>query len=271
MNQKIKDFELILEENQNEHIESIKNMKMEIENYKKNQHEHEKIFDILNYFFKKMQTYFVTNDQQVNQVNKQIDHKTIQNRLIDLENFIIKLINDKTAVQQKYSKVLDIQSKLTQSDSLDNSQYHLENVKKLNEKIYDLTDENNCLREQLNIIVKKEKKKNKSDKHLEKHKSHNSKDISTNNKDDSINMNMNFNKTDKENIFANNYIKEEKHLLNKNSKQNLKTINCIKEEDDLIKEKSSALLDNYKTLEQRVIELEKELKISILLSFNRLY
>ena len=35
MNQKVRDFELILDENQNEHIESIKNLKIDLENYKK--------------------------------------------------------------------------------------------------------------------------------------------------------------------------------------------------------------------------------------------
>ncbi len=59
MNQKIRDFEIILDENQNEHIDSIKNMKMELECYKKNHFEFEKFLDIMNYFFKKIQTYYV--------------------------------------------------------------------------------------------------------------------------------------------------------------------------------------------------------------------
>ena len=58
MNQKIRDFELILDENQNEHIDSIKGIKLELENYKKKHYEFEKFLDIMNYFFKKIQTYY---------------------------------------------------------------------------------------------------------------------------------------------------------------------------------------------------------------------
>jgi hypothetical protein len=57
MNQKVKDFETILDENQNEHIDSIKNMKLELESFKKKQFEHEKFLEIMNYFFKKIQSY----------------------------------------------------------------------------------------------------------------------------------------------------------------------------------------------------------------------
>ncbi len=58
LNQKTRDFELILDENQNEHIESIKAIKLELENYKKKHYEFEKFLDIMNYFFKKIQTYY---------------------------------------------------------------------------------------------------------------------------------------------------------------------------------------------------------------------
>ena len=61
MNQKIKDFELILDENSNEHIESIKSLKMELERYKIMNNEHEKFYEILNYFLKKMNSFYNTH------------------------------------------------------------------------------------------------------------------------------------------------------------------------------------------------------------------
>lgn len=68
MNQKIRDFELILDENQNEYIESIKGIKLELENYRKKHIEYEKFLDIMNYFFKKMQTYYNSLKKNKSQV-----------------------------------------------------------------------------------------------------------------------------------------------------------------------------------------------------------
>jgi hypothetical protein len=75
MNQKIRDFELILDENQNEHIESIKGIKLELENYKKKQIEYEKFLDIMNYFFKKMQTYYQSLGKNKTQVGVNHNNK----------------------------------------------------------------------------------------------------------------------------------------------------------------------------------------------------
>ena len=245
MNQKIRDFELILDENQNEHIESLKNLKLELENYKITHLEFEKLFDILNYFFKKIQYYIggskpnqgnseVQQNQQSTYKRINIESKQLQNKLIDIENFIVKLINEKTALNQKYSKILDIQSKLTQSESLDNSQFHLETVKKLNEKIYDLTDENNCLKEEMKSISSSIKK------------------VRTNKSDEKEKVGM---LNEKDNIFINNMIKE--NIIKKEKEKEQGDINYSS-----VRDESQFLADNYKTLECRVLELEKELKLS---------
>ena len=81
--------------------------------------------------------------------NKEKDFNWIQNSLIELENFIIKLVNEKNTLQLKYHKILNMNSKLTQGESLDTS--YIENFKKMNEQIFDLTDENKYLKEQLEI------------------------------------------------------------------------------------------------------------------------
>ena len=59
------------------------------------------------------------------------------------------------------------------------------------------------------------------------------------------------------NIFTNNYIKEHCRK-NSGNKNNFKTV----AENDYTGNASKGVADNYKTLEQRVIELEKELRMS---------
>jgi hypothetical protein len=255
MNQKIRDFELILDENQNEHVESIKSMKLDLDHLKIQQNEGEKLCDILNYFFKKIRSYYPQNKRE-NQLNTSLNHSTLsteeniynknnksydikllQNKLIELENFIVKILNDKTVLSQKFSKILDIQSKITQSESMENSQFQIENIKKLNEKIYDLTDENKYLKSQL--------ENNKTDY-------------------DNISRGEEIPKNDKENVFRNNFTKENNNLHNDESliqmadKSLITTHNNINSADLKIN-----IGDNLRTLEQRVIELEKELKKSI--------
>jgi hypothetical protein len=255
MNQKIRDFELILDENQNEHVESIKSMKLELDHLKIQQNEGEKLCDLLNYFFKKIRSYYQQNKREnqpntslnhsalsteeniYNKNNKSYDIKLLQNKLIELENFIIKILNDKTGLSQKFSKILDIQSKITQSESIENSQFQIENIKKLNEKIYDLTDENKYLKSQL--------ENNKTEY-------------------DNISRGEEIPKNDKENVFRNNFTKENINLHNDESlihmadKSLTTTHNNINSADLKIN-----IGDNLRTLEQRVIELEKELKKSM--------
>lgn len=56
MNQKIKDFEIILDENTNDYLQQIKYYKDEIEKFRLRQVEQEKFCDVLNYFFTKIST-----------------------------------------------------------------------------------------------------------------------------------------------------------------------------------------------------------------------
>jgi hypothetical protein len=146
-----------------------------------------------------------------------ITPKTLQNKLIELESFIIQAGNEKNSLMQKYTKLVNIQSKLT--ESFDSPSAHIETVKKLNERLYDISEENKQLRERLDEI--------------NGHGNHN---------DDMLL------KTDKENIFTNNYIKE-----NPNSYKTLMDNNADTSYNNILEL-------NFKTLEQRVMELERGLK-----------
>jgi hypothetical protein len=174
--------------------------------------------DILTYFFKKIQTIYLTSNNTVGQVEKDsyggttVTVKVLQNKLIELENFIIQMGNEKATMNQKYTKLLNIQSKL--SESFDSPSTHIETVKKLNEKLYDLTEENKHLKDRMSEFTRT----------------------------DDVLL-----KTDKDNIFANNYIKE--------GKRDYKTIADGGNPDDI--SYGNILEHNFKTLEQRVMELER--------------
>ena len=93
----------------------------------------------------------------------------------------------------------------------------------MNEKIYDISEENKCLRLQLEELRNEAKSMKSSD-------------------------SLTYKKTDKENIFRNNFIREQTKL---------KSLNVQENETSMIKSKPK-----NKSLEERVLELEKELKLS---------
>ncbi len=118
-----------------------------------------------------------------------MNNKVLQSRLNEIENFIIKS-------NTKPKNFDDIE------------------LKNLNDKIFELTEENKTLKNQILEIKSRESQKEES-----------------------------MIKLDRENIFTNNYIKEDK--------QRFKTIlDCD----------TSYIVENYKTLEQRVQELERGFK-----------
>ena len=70
----------------------------------------------------------------------------LQEELIDLENYIISIRNEKLNCDEKYTKLIEIQSKMADSESIDNSSNHLKTIKRMNEKIFDLTEQNKALK-----------------------------------------------------------------------------------------------------------------------------
>ena len=242
MHQKIRDFELIIDENSKEHINSLKHLKAELEISKNKIYDNEKFFDILNYFFKKMQIHYGLyesrdNNNEIDEINfnKNLsDLKSFPNKLIELENFIIKTLNEKNLLHQKYNKILDIQSKITNNESIENSQMHLENLKKLNEKIFDLTEENKILNRKL------EEYKCKNNNLSISHPTIRSKNITKSRMENEGNE-----EKENINIFTHNYIKE-------------------REKDTQIpftKNVKKSLASAHKSIEERVYELEKELEL----------
>jgi hypothetical protein len=79
--------------------------------------------------------------------------KNIQNKLIELENYINKIISDKSSLNQKYSKFINIESKLAQNESVNSTILGNDEQKKLNEKINDLSIENRNLKNQITDLI----------------------------------------------------------------------------------------------------------------------
>jgi len=75
-----------------------------------------------------------------------------------LEDFIIQIIKEKNIVSHQFSKVLEFQNKFNsstenlQDDYFGNPVLHLENIKHLNEKVFDLSEENNYLKLEMQKI-----------------------------------------------------------------------------------------------------------------------
>lgn len=122
--------------------------------------------------------------------------KNLQSKLIEVENYITKLLSERNSLNQKYSKFINIETKLAQNESLNNTIIS-DDINKLKDRINELNNENKNLKNQITDLMNNDPMK-----------------IS-----------------EYSNIFNNNYIKEK-----------------VNERD---------LLENFKILEQRVLELER--------------
>ena len=104
------------------------------------------MIEFLIYFFNKSQNIYKKKNKGKECLNiKNFDLNKLQEELIELENYMISLRNEKVNSEGKYTKLVEIQSKMTESDNLDNSRVHVDTVKKLNGKIFDLTEQNKYL------------------------------------------------------------------------------------------------------------------------------
>jgi uncharacterized coiled-coil DUF342 family protein len=132
------------------YAEQIRNLNTEKDEIKQNIGNYEKMLEFLVYFFNKTQSLYKKKDKNKTAPNyltiKQLDLTKLQEELIELENYIITLRNEKVNSEGKYSKLIEIQSKITDIDAIDNTKTHVETVKKLNEKIFDLGEQNKLLR-----------------------------------------------------------------------------------------------------------------------------
>jgi hypothetical protein len=132
------------------YAEQIRNLNTEKDEIKQSISNYEKMLEFLIYFFNKTQSLYKKKDKNKTAPNhltiRQLDLTKLQEELIELENYIITLRNEKVNSEGKYSKLIEIQSKITDIDAIDNTKTHIETVKKLNEKIFDLGEQNKLLR-----------------------------------------------------------------------------------------------------------------------------
>jgi len=139
----------------------VRNLEQELATSKTKITTYEKLFDLLVYFFKKVDSYYcnVSNnkgDQRVKSdefLLSNLDSKLLQSKLIELETFIIEIVNDNNQLENKYNKILSIHTKAIKNDSIDLQKTNIETIKKLNEKVYDLSEENLFLKKQIEDLV----------------------------------------------------------------------------------------------------------------------
>lgn len=127
--------------------EQLKNIREENEASRTLIENQEKLIEHFVYFLNKFQHFYRKKENLMDKhiSVKQLDLNRLQEEIIELENYIINLRNDKANSEGRYSKLVEIQSKISGSDFAENSKLHLDNVKRLNEKIFDLVEQNKIL------------------------------------------------------------------------------------------------------------------------------
>ena len=88
MNQKIKNFEIIIDENSQNYINEIKMLKLQIQNNNLKLDENNKYTEIVNSFINKIDYIFGLQSKQI------FDVQELQNKFIEIENIIQNLLNN---------------------------------------------------------------------------------------------------------------------------------------------------------------------------------
>ena len=96
MNQKIKDFEVVIDENSANYVKDIAQYKTQIDNYKMKLLHYEKYVDVVNFFISKVNLMLqlnVTSNTPETETNGVYDINELQNVLIQIETFINETIH----------------------------------------------------------------------------------------------------------------------------------------------------------------------------------
>lgn len=117
MNQKIKDFEIIIDENSNNFIIERNNLTKQIENYHQKIIESDKYIEAVNFFIKKIDNIFNIESHAI------YDIKELQNKLVEIENFIQKKLTSKENQNiSNSSEINNIEDKFLNENSITNNE-----------------------------------------------------------------------------------------------------------------------------------------------------
>ena len=125
MNQKIKDFEVVIDENSANYVKDIAQYKTQIDNYKIKLLHYEKYVDVVNFFISKVNLMLqlnitsLNNNDNVTDANGIYDINELQNVLIQIETFINETIHTNNSNTNNYN--MNIQP------SFQNANAHIDN------------------------------------------------------------------------------------------------------------------------------------------------
>ena len=150
LDQKCKDLEIIMEENQKEFAYKNSELIKENSNFKEKMNELDKMFELFNFFIKRISNIFPSfTNHTINFDNS----KVFQNELIYLENCIINLNQQKDQLINKLKNTQAYQSSI----NVVTKEPKTKTVNEIEEKIKQITEENLKLEKKL----KKSEKNNK--------------------------------------------------------------------------------------------------------------
>ena len=117
MNQKIKDFEIIIDENSNNFITERSNLTKQIEDYQQKIMESDKYVEVVNFFIQKIDNIFNIESRAI------YDIKELQNKFVEIENFILKKVTSKDNQNiSKNSEINNIEDKFLNENSITNNE-----------------------------------------------------------------------------------------------------------------------------------------------------
>lgn len=153
LDQKCKDLEIIMEENQKEFTYKSSELIKENSKFKEKMNELDKMFELFNFFIKRISNIFPSfTNHTINFDNS----KVFQNELIYLENCIINLSKQKEQLINKLKNTQAYQSSINAFTKEPNTT----NVNEIEEKIKQITEENLKLEKKLKSSKKTKKTTN---------------------------------------------------------------------------------------------------------------
>ena len=131
MNQKIKNFEVIVEENSQNYLNEIKMLKLQIQNNKSKLEECNKYVEIVNFFINKIDYIFGIQSKQIYDIDE------LQNKFIQIENLVQKILNNQSKMNDNYNMNND-----NKIQSFNNSKINDENINNKKNQNEEINDDN---------------------------------------------------------------------------------------------------------------------------------
>ena len=96
MNEKIKNFEILLDDNSKNYVKDLNSLRNKLEEYRNKIEESNKYVETVNFFLKKIDILLGNKKEDIYDINQ------LQNKFVDIENYISKFVNlSKLEIEEK--------------------------------------------------------------------------------------------------------------------------------------------------------------------------